>query len=426
MVEYRHAAGEGHWSSFRTAWRGLRQGPSGAWQILGMTQDVTEVAEARDAALAAAEAKAQFLANMSHEIRTPMNGVLGVLHLLKSEPLSDDGRRLLDEAVGCGHMLAELLNDVIDFSKIEAGRLELSPEPVDPAAVLRSVTDLLRPQATAAGLWLRIDADDDLGWRALDPVRLRQVLFNLVGNAVKFTRTGGVDVRLGACWRGEAPALRFEVTDTGVGISDEAQASLFQRFHQADGSTTRRFGGSGLGLAISQRLAELLGGEITVRSLPGVGSVFTVEITAPPAPAPKVEASAGSDLLSGLRVLVVEDNPTNRLIAGRLLEHLGAEVETADDGRMGVDAVARGSFDLIFMDIQMPVMDGVEATRLIRAMPLPASATPILAMTANALQHQTEAYLAAGMNGVVSKPLSPGVLIGRIAAVLGDSDAAAA
>jgi CheY-like chemotaxis protein len=154
--------------------------------------------------------------------------------------------------------------------------------------------------------------------------------------------------------------------------------------------------------------------------------VFTVEITAPPAPAPKVEASAGSDLLSGLRVLVVEDNPTNRLIASRLLEHLGAEVETADDGRMGVDAVARGSFDLIFMDVQMPVMDGVEATRLIRAMPLPASATPILAMTANALQHQTEAYLAAGMNGVVSKPLSPGVLIGRIAAVLGDSDAAAA
>jgi PAS domain S-box-containing protein len=426
MVEYRHAAGEGHWSSFRTAWRGLRQGPSGAWQILGMTQDVTEVAEARDAALAAAEAKAQFLANMSHEIRTPMNGVLGVLHLLKSEPLSDDGRRLLDEAVGCGHMLAELLNDVIDFSKIEAGRLELSPEPVDPAAVLRSVTDLLRPQATAAGLWLRIDADDDLGWRALDPVRLRQVLFNLVGNAVKFTRTGGVDVRLSACWRGEAPALRFEVTDTGVGISDEAQASLFQRFHQADGSTTRRFGGSGLGLAISQRLAELLGGEITVRSLPGVGSVFTVEITAPRAPAPKVEASAGSDLLSGLRVLVVEDNPTNRLIASRLLEHLGAEVETADDGRMGVDAVARGSFDLIFMDVQMPVMDGVEATRLIRAMPLPASGTPILAMTANALQHQTDAYLAAGMNGVVSKPLSPSVLIGRIAAVLDDRDAAAA
>jgi CheY-like chemotaxis protein len=393
-----------------------------------MTQDVTEVAEARDAALAAAEAKAQFLANMSHEIRTPMNGVLGVLHLLKSEPVSADGRRLLDEAVGCGHMLSELLNDVIDFSKIEAGRLELSPEPVDPAAVLRSVTDLLRPQAAAAGLWLNVEADDDLGWRALDPVRLRQILFNLIGNAVKFTPAGGVDVRLSGCLRDDAPALRFEVMDTGVGISEEAQASLFQRFHQADGSTTRRFGGSGLGLAISRRLAELLGGEIGLRSQPGVGSVFTVEMLAPPASRPQVTDGEGGEMLEGLRVLVVEDNPTNRLIATRLLEHLGAQVETADDGRMGVDAVARASFDLIFMDIQMPGMDGVQATRLIRAMPGPASTTPILAMTANALQHQTDAYLAAGMNGVVSKPLSPGSLIARIAAVLpdGDSDVAAA
>jgi PAS domain S-box-containing protein len=428
MLEYRHSIGNDQWASFRSAWRGLRRGPSGAWQVLGMTQDVTEVAEARDAALAAAEAKAQFLANMSHEIRTPMNGVLGVLHLLKSEPLSADGRRLLEEAVGCGHMLSELLNDVIDFSKIEAGRLELSPEPVDPAAVLRSVTDLLRPQAAAAGLWLNVEADDDLGWRALDPVRLRQILFNLIGNAVKFTPAGGVDVRLSGCLRDDAPALRFEVMDTGVGISEEAQASLFQRFHQADGSTTRRFGGSGLGLAISRRLAELLGGEIGLRSQPGVGSVFTVEMLAPPAPRPQVTDGEGGVMLEGLRVLVVEDNPTNRLIATRLLEHLGAQVETADDGRMGVDAVARASFDLIFMDIQMPGMDGVQATRLIRAMPGPASTTPILAMTANALQHQTDAYLAAGMNGVVSKPLSPGSLIARIAAVLpdGDSDVAAA
>jgi CheY-like chemotaxis protein len=216
--------------------------------------------------------------------------------------------------------------------------------------------------------------------------------------------------------------------DTGVGISEEAQASLFQRFHQADGSTTRRFGGSGLGLAISRRLAELLGGEIGLRSQPGVGSVFTVEMLAPPAPRPQVTDGEGGVMLEGLRVLVVEDNPTNRLIATRLLEHLGAQVETADDGRMGVDAVARASFDLIFMDIQMPGMDGVQATRLIRAMPGPASTTPILAMTANALQHQTDAYLAAGMNGVVSKPLSPGSLIARIAAVLpdGDSDVAAA
>lgn len=430
VIEYRHQRGEakGEWGSFRVAWRGLRQTEQGAWLIIGMTQDVSEVAEARDAALAAAEAKAQFLANMSHEIRTPMNGVLGVLHLLKGERLSDDARKLLAEAVGCGQMLSELLNDVIDFSRIEAGRLDLTPEPIDPGALLDSVADLLRPQAQASGLYLNVEIDPALGWVAVDPVRLRQILFNLIGNAVKFTLKGGVDVRLSAITRDGAPGLRFEVADSGVGISDEAQTYLFQRFHQADGSTTRRFGGSGLGLAISRRLAELLGGEISLRSSFGVGSVFTLDIVAPPAREPEAHESADGALLAGLKVLVVEDNPTNRLIATRLLEQLGAEVETADDGCTGVEAVSRTAFDLVFMDVQMPVMDGVEATRVIRAMSGPASATPILAMTANALSHQTEAYLAAGMNGVVSKPLQPAVLVARIAAALSalDEDSAAA
>jgi PAS domain S-box-containing protein len=422
VIEYRHTRGDGGWASLRAAWRGLRKLESGAWQVLGLTQDVSEVAEARDAALAAAEAKSQFLANMSHEIRTPMNGVLGVLHLLKSEALSDDGRKLLGEAVGCGQMLSELLNDVIDFSRIEAGKLEMNAEPVDPAAVLASVGGLLRPQAEAAGLWLRIHAEQGQGWSSVDPVRLRQVLFNLIGNAVKFTVQGGVDARLIRSERDGVPRLRFEISDSGVGISDEAQADLFQRFHQADGSTTRRFGGSGLGLAISRRLAELMGGEIGMRSTHGQGSTFWLEIAAPAVVEPVAETSTPGALLDGLRVLVVEDNPTNRLIATRLLEHLGAQVETADHGRMGVDAVARGPFDLVFMDVQMPVMDGVEATRLIRAMSGPASRTPILAMTANALQHQTDTYLAAGMNGVVSKPLSPSALIARIAEALSDRD----
>ena len=422
LIEYRHESEGGQWVRLRAAWRGLRKADSGLWQVLGMTQDVTEVAEARDAALAAAEAKAQFLANMSHEIRTPMNGVLGVLHLLKGEPLSDDARKLVAEAVGCGQMLSELLNDVIDFSKIEAGRLELTPEPIDPGALLQSVAGLLRPQAHANGLWLNVEIEPGLGWVAVDPVRLRQVLFNLIGNAVKFTLSGGVDIRLSAVELGGAQGLRFEVADTGVGISDEAQAYLFQRFHQADGSTTRRFGGSGLGLAISRRLAELLGGEITLRSRLGVGSVFTVEIAAPPAVEPEQDAATDGALLAGLRVLVVEDNPTNRLIATRLLEQLGATVETADDGRQGVEAVSRSSFDLVFMDVQMPVMDGVEATRVIRSMGGPAAATPILAMTANALSHQTEAYLACGMNGVVAKPLQPAALIARIAALAGEAE----
>ena len=418
VVEYRHfRAEDGGWARLRAAWRGLRRRESGKWDVLGLTQDVSEVAEARDAALDAAEAKAQFLANMSHEIRTPMNGVLGVLHLLKSENLSADGRQLLEEAVGCGQMLAELLNDVIDFSKIEAGRLEFTPEPVDPAALLDSVAGLLRPQAVARGLWLRTHVSPDLGWASVDPVRLRQILFNLIGNAVKFTLTGGVDARLSRVDRNGASRLRIEISDTGVGISPGAQTDLFQRFHQADGSTTRRFGGSGLGLAISRRLAELMGGEIGFDSNLGEGSTFWIEIEAARVDAEAVLVSESEGLLEGLRVLVVEDNPTNRLIATRMLQQLGANVETADDGQQGVDAASRSAFDLIFMDIQMPVMDGIEATRRIRALPEPIRGTPILAMTANAMSYQADSYLVAGMNGIVSKPLSPSALVAQILAL---------
>jgi PAS domain S-box-containing protein len=421
VVEYRHFRSEGGWARLRASWRGLSKRSTGFWAVLGLTQDVSEVAEARDAALDAAEAKAQFLANMSHEIRTPMNGVLGVLHLLKSENLTPDGRQLLEEALGCGQMLAELLNDVIDFSKIEAGRLEFSPEPTDPGALLDSVAGLLRPQSSARGLWLTTHVASDIGWASVDPVRLRQILFNLIGNAVKFTLTGGVDARLSRLDRDGESRLRFEITDTGVGIADEAQADLFQRFHQADGSTTRRFGGSGLGLAISRRLAELMGGEIGFYSKPGEGSTFWIEVVAARVQAKAADAGVAEGLLDGLRVLVVEDNATNRLIATRMLQQLGADVETADDGQQGIEAATRSAFDLIFMDIQMPVMDGVEATRRIRALPEPVCSTPILAMTANAMSHQADSYLIAGMNGIVAKPLSPAALVAQIAAIVAQS-----
>jgi CheY-like chemotaxis protein len=363
---------------------------------------------------------------MSHEIRTPMNGVLGVMHLLKRERLSADGRMLLTEALGCGAMLSELLNDIIDFSKIEAGKLELNPEPIDPAALLRSVADLLRPQAVQKGLTLTVSADPDIGWIAADPLRLRQGLFNLLGNAVKFTQEGGVQARLTTTGSATEPRLRFEIEDSGVGIDRAAADGLFERFSQADGSTTRRFGGAGLGLSITRRLATLMGGDVGFSARPGGGSIFWLEIAGPPA-AQAVTADDPDDLalLSGLRVLIVEDNATNRLIATRLLQAMGAEVATAEDGAQGVEAASlEGGFDLIFMDIQMPGIDGVEATRRIRALGGTAAQVPILAMTANALAHQQAAYLAAGMNGAVAKPLSPVALVQAITAALAPQPAA--
>jgi len=400
---------------------------NGRWlKAVGLVQDCDalkrqEIAlkEAQAAAEAAAEAKAAFLANMSHEIRTPMNGVMGVLHLLKNERLTDDGRGLLREALSCGQMLAELLNDVIDFSKIEAGRLELACEPVDPAMLVEGVVRLLEPQAKAKGLQLAVDADPAVGWVKSDPVRLRQALFNLVGNAVKFTEAGRVTVR---CLRGGGGLLRFEVEDTGVGIPEAAQHRLFERFNQADASTTRKFGGSGLGLAITRRLAEMMDGDVGFTSTEGHGSTFWIEVAADATAAQIETAEALDALLEGVRVLVVEDNPTNRLIATKLLENLGAAVETAVDGYAGVEAAERGGFDLILMDIQMPGIDGVEAARRIRALGGAAAATPIVALTANVLAHQRQAYLDAGMDGVVGKPIAPGLLLAEIAQAAANRD----
>ncbi len=368
--------------------------------------------EAQRAAEAAAEAKARFLANMSHEIRTPMNGVLGVLHLLKGETMSPDGLRLLDEALGCGEMLSTLLDDVIDFERIEAGRLDLTARPVDAGDLAASVARLLAPQARDKGLTLSIEGQADLGWVSADPVRLRQCLFNLVGNAVKFTLAGGVRI---VCEQAAPGRIAFVVHDTGVGIPLEAQDQLFERFHQADASTTRRFGGSGLGLSIARKLARLMGGDVSFSSAPGEGSVFRLEIAAAPAAPATVAIDEDSPLLDGLRVLVVEDNATNRTIVERLLDSLGARVSTASDGLAGVQAASLGAFDLILMDIQMPGIDGMEAARRIRALGGHAAATPIIALTANVLAHQRQLYLAGGMDGVVGKPISPTALIAEIA-----------
>ncbi|MDB5461170.1 MAG: sensory box histidine kinase/response regulator [Caulobacteraceae bacterium] len=388
---------------------------------VGLILDIDErkrqmlaLADAERAALAATEAKSRFLASMSHEIRTPMNGVLGVLHLLRAEPLSGGGRDLLDEALQCGHMLSELINDLLDLSKIEADRMQLSPAPTDPAATLRGVANMLRPEAEAKGLVIDIEGDLDCGWSLVDPVRLRQALFNLLGNAVKFTPQGRIVARLSVHGQGEARRLRYEIEDTGLGIPAEAQSRLFERFQQADNSTTRRFGGTGLGLAITRHLVHLMDGEIGFTSAVGQGSTFWFEIAARSAPMASALRARAPDGLHGLRVLVVEDNGTNRLIARKILETMGAEVETAEDGAAGVEAAQRLAPDLILMDVQMPGMDGMEATRRIRGLRGALSRTPIIALTANVLEHQRQAYMECGMDGVVGKPISPTTLLSEM------------
>ncbi len=373
------------------------------------------LAAAERQATVATEAKSRFLANISHEIRTPMNGVLGVLQLIKRDHLDEGDAKLLDEGLASGRMLTELLDDLLDFSKIETGQFELHPETIDPAQVLVGITSLLEPAASAKGLTMRAVADPDLGMISADPLRLRQALYNIMGNAVKFTPSGSVEARLTRQDTPEGPRLRFEVQDTGVGVPEAAQATLFERFEQADGSMARKFGGSGLGLAITKRLAEMMGGAVGFSSQPGQGSTFWMEIggdQVAPIAVNEDDAEVGE-----FRVLLVEDNPTNRLVISKLLQALGITVDTAEDGEAGVAAAAKGGYDMVLMDIQMPGMDGMEATRRIRAMDGPISSTPVVAITANVLAEQKSSYAAAGMDGVVSKPVSAAALLSEITRV---------
>jgi signal transduction histidine kinase len=371
--------------------------------------------EARKVAEAATAAKSTFLAAVSHEIRTPMNGIVGVLNLLARETLTPEARELLREAVGCSEMLSQLINDVLDFSKMEAGKLELSPSPTEPVEVTQGVLSLLRAQAEDKGLYLR-GPSGPMGFANLDSVRLRQCLFNVIGNALKFTERGGVEVRLAYLGEGDARRLRCEVEDTGIGVPDAARAVLFDRFEQADQGATRRFGGTGLGLAISRGLARMMGGEMDFTSREGEGSTFWFEVGAPPAeavatPARDVFADAP---LAGLRALVVDDNATNRLVGVKSLEALGAEAEAADGGETAIAAVQARPFDIVLMDVNMPGMDGLEATRRIRALAGPVSSVPIVALTADVMNHHWLSYQAAGMNGLVPKPFSPAALVSEI------------
>jgi CheY-like chemotaxis protein len=321
----------------------------------------------------------------------------------------------LGEAVGCSEMLSQLINDVLDFSKMEAGKLELSPGPTEPVEVTGGVISLLRAQAEDKGLYLRGPAEP-MGYANLDSVRLRQCLFNVIGNALKFTEHGGVEVRLTYLGDGDERRLRCEVEDTGIGVPEAARAILFDRFEQADQGATRRFAGTGLGLAISRSLARMMGGEMDFESREGVGSTFWFEVAAPPAeataaPARDVFAEAP---LTGLRALVVDDNATNRLVGVKSLEALGATAEAVDGGEAAIAAVQARGFDMILMDVNMPGMDGLEATRRIRALGAPVSQIPIIALTADVMNHHRLTYLAAGMDGLVPKPFSPTALVTEI------------
>ena len=379
---------------------------------------------AQNRALAASQAKSDFLATISHEIRTPLNSILGFAALVADDPnLSPENRRRLDLVSRAGRSLAEIVGDLLDFAKVEAGRLDLALTPTSPAALLRDAVAILAPEAAAKGLYLRTvcaaegegDVDRTL---ALDETRLRQVLMNLLANALKFTAQGGVTVKLTA---GPEPgALRFEVSDTGIGIAAEVQARLFQRFSQADSSISRSYGGTGLGLAISKALVTRMGGAIGVESQLGEGARFWIALTAEPAavPPPAVAPAPETTTERAARVLLVDDHPMNRELGKALLTLAGCETITADDGAQALRAVQAGDFDLVLMDVHMPGMDGLAAARAIRALTGPVAAIPIVALSADVLPEQIARCRAAGMDDHVAKPIRREELIAAVARAL--------
>ena len=379
-----------------------------------------QLARSRDAAQAATRAKSEFLANMSHEIRTPMNAIIGLTHLMRRDANTTQQAWLAKLGGAARHLLG-ILNDILDFSKIEAGKLVLAPHDFALDRLVDDVCQLECDRAAGKGLALVQAIAPGLPlWRHGDDLRLRQVLLKLLGNAVKFTETGQISLRLDA---GPGNVVRFEVADTGIGIDEAERTRIFQPLEQADSSATRRFGGTGLGLAISRALADAMGGVLTATPVPGGGSSFRFELPLPPGQgtvplpdaAPGGRRPAETDhqaqwrAHAGCRLLVVDDNLLNQEVALHLLQDVGLQADVASDGLQALDRLRAGHYDLVLMDVQMPRLDGLGATRALRQ--LPGLATlPVLAMTAGALADDRAQCLAAGMNEVITKPVDPAEL----------------
>jgi len=402
--------------------------------ITDLKRDAKSLAEARDAAEAANRAKSEFLANMSHEIRTPLNGVIGLTQALARTPLATDQREMLDLIQSSGHTLQTLLSDILDLARVESGRLEIADEVFDLSRAVNDAAQLYREPASDKGLQFFVEIEPEAAvWVRGDVVRVKQILTNLVSNAVKFTTTGFVS--LTACVgkdRAGASIMRFTVEDTGVGFDAAAKARLFTRFEQADGTITRRFGGTGLGLAICRQLADMMGGELDCESELDGGSAFilTLPLVIAEAPAtPAVAIVAAEDHSTDrLRVLVADDHPTNRKVVELILSQAPIDLVQAEDGAQALEACRAQAFDMILMDMQMPVMDGLTATREIRLHEAVSGLdrTPIVMLTANALPDHVAAAQAAGADRHLAKPFDAAELLALVAELGGENQQKAA